>query len=143
MDNVSKEIRSQTMKNIKSSNTKLEREITKELWQRGFRFRTNVHDLLGKPDISIKKYKVVIFIDSCFWHGCPLHCRVPSSNTEYWESKISKNKKRDSLISASYKQKGWNILRIWEHELDNSFKAVMEIISNFILSSKSKEQNAK
>lgn len=72
MDNITKDKRSDVMRAVKSKNTKIEQKVCKEIWKKGIRFRKNVKDLKGKPDISIKKYKIVIFIDSCFWHGCPL-----------------------------------------------------------------------
>ncbi|MCY8516674.1 very short patch repair endonuclease [Bacillus atrophaeus] len=118
MDNVSKEKRSNTMKAVKSKNTKIEKVVCKKIWRRGIRFRKNVKDLKGKPDIAIKKYKIVIFIDSCFWHGCPLHGRIPKSNVEFWNNKIKHNIERDKSINQYYTRKGWNILRIWEHDLN-------------------------
>ncbi|MCS3486073.1 DNA mismatch endonuclease Vsr [Bacillus sp. JUb11] len=70
------------MQAIKSV-SKLEDKITKQLWSKSIRFRRNVKDLKGKPDIAIKKYKVVIFIDSYFWHACPIHGNIPKSNMDY------------------------------------------------------------
>lgn len=70
VDNVSKEARSQNMRAIRSRGTQLEVLVLKELWKKGIRFRKNVKKLFGSPDIAIQKYKIVIFIDSCFWHGC-------------------------------------------------------------------------
>jgi len=139
MDKVSAEIRTKTMKAIKSKQTRLEKLITSELWGRGFRFRKNVASLLGKPDISIKKYKIVIFIDSCFWHGCQLHCRVPKSNIEFWDKKILRNRERDSFITKHYESNGWNILRIWEHDLQENYSLTIDLIVQFITSAKNKE----
>lgn len=94
-DKVSPKKRSEIMRKIKSKNTKLENKIASDLLKKGFRFRRNVASLEGKPVIVIKKYKIVIFIDSCFWHGCPRHYRMPSFNKTYWEKKIKRNKERD------------------------------------------------
>ncbi len=82
------------MQSISSSHTKLENEILKNLWKNGLRFRGNVKNLLGKADLAIKKYKLVVFIDSCFWHGCSLHCRMPASNKDYWKKKVERNIKQ-------------------------------------------------
>jgi len=131
-DKVSPKKRSQIMSKIKSKNTRLENKIISDLWKRGFRFRRNVASLTGKPDIAIKKYKIVIFIDSCFWHGCPRHCRMPSSNRTYWEKKIKRNKERDREVTNFYKEKGWHILRIWEHELKNDYENILSKIEKFI-----------
>lgn len=93
-DTLSKKQRSKIMKTIKSV-SKLESTVSKALWRKGFRFRRNTVDLYGKPDISIKKYKIVIFIDSCFWHKCPLHANLPKSNIGYWQRKLNRNAERD------------------------------------------------
>ncbi|ASZ63382.1 MULTISPECIES: very short patch repair endonuclease [Bacillus] len=140
MDNVSKEKRSNTMKAVKSKNTKIEKVVSKEIWGRGIRFRKNVKNLEGKPDIAIKKYKIVIFIDSCFWHGCPLHGRIPKSNVEFWNNKIKRNIERDKSINQYYRRKGWNILRIWEHDLNKKkFSQTIDEIEEWIKIIKSKE----
>ncbi|QQF63047.1 very short patch repair endonuclease [Bacillus mojavensis] len=140
MDNVSKEKRSNTMKAVKSKNTKIEKVVSKEIWGRGIRFRKNVKNLKGKPDIAIKKYKIVIFIDSCFWHGCPLHGRIPKSNVEFWNNKIKRNIERDKSINQYYTRKGWNILRIWEHDLNKKkFSQTIDKIEEWIKIIKSKE----
>ena len=131
-DKFSPKKRSQIMSKIKSKNTKLENKIISDLWKKGFRFRRNVASLKGKPDIAIKKYKIVIFIDSCFWHGCPQHCRMPSTNKIYWEKKIKKNRERDKEVSNYYKKNGWHILRIWEHKLKDNYENVLVEIEEFI-----------
>ncbi|MFT4401929.1 very short patch repair endonuclease [Bacillus sp. SW14] len=131
MDKMSKESRSNIMKSIKSV-SQLENIVASALWHRGYRFRRNSKSLFGKPDLSIKKYKVVIFIDSCFWHFCPMHGRVPKSNTEYWNSKLKKNKKRDEKVNAYYKENDWNLLRVWEHEFKDDFYLAIDSIADFI-----------
>lgn len=131
-DSVSREVRRKTMQAIKSKNTKLEDNVSKELWRRGIRFRKNAKSLIGKPDISTKKYKIVIFLDSCFWHGCKKHCRYPKTNKNYWLCKIQKNRERDQKISNYYIENKWNILRIWEHDLKENFMNTIEKIQDFI-----------
>ncbi|WP_261134881.1 very short patch repair endonuclease [Bacillus sp. Marseille-Q3570] len=129
VDHLTKKQRSKNMKSVKSSGSKLENSITKALWGKGFRFRKNVNNLFGKPDIAIKKYKIVIFIDSCFWHGCPTHSTIPHKNHDFWKRKINGNIKRDNEVTKYYKDKGWNILRIWEHDIKrNQNKSINEII---------------
>jgi DNA mismatch endonuclease, patch repair protein len=132
----SKEQRSQNMKAIRSKGSSLEKAVTRELWKRGFRFRKNVRKLKGCPDIAIQKHKIVIFIDSCFWHCCPIHGRIPSSNIEYWEKKLKRNKARDIEVTKYYQELGWKIYRIWEHELKEDFIGSIEKISAFIIRSK-------
>lgn len=131
-DKFSKEVRRRTMQAVKSKDTKLEKAVTKRLWNEGIRFRRNVNDLMGKPDIAIKKYKIVIFLDSCFWHGCELHYRSPETNKEYWEKKIENNRKRDLKITQYYLSHNWNILRVWGHELRGNFDKTIKRIIDFI-----------
>ncbi len=136
MDKHTKEQRHKNMQAVKAKGTNLENLVVNFLWQKGYRFRKNVKDLEGKPDIAIKKYKLVIFIDSCFWHKCPLHYKAPATNFEFWENKISKNQQRDNYITNYYLAKKWNILRIWEHELKEDFDKTLQKVINFIENSK-------
>lgn len=136
MDVHTKEQRSKNMKAIRSKNTKMEVLVSKYLWNNGIRFRKNVKNLFGKPDIAIKKYKVVIFLDSCFWHKCPEHFIKPSSNIKFWEDKIAANVARDFKVNEYYKNKGWHVLRIWEHEIKKDFDNTMVKIIKFIYKAK-------
>jgi DNA mismatch endonuclease, patch repair protein len=129
-DNLTKEQRKKNMRAIKSQSA-LENRVTKELWRMGFRFRKNAK-LFGKPDISIKKYKIVIFIDSCFWHCCPIHGNMPKSNKDYWEKKLGRNKLRDIEVNNFYRETGWSILRVWEHEFKGEFNHGLYLIVNFL-----------
>jgi len=130
-DMMTKEQRRRNMQAIKSI-SKLEGVVSKELWKKGFRFRRNTKELFGKPDISIKKYKVVIFIDSCFWHQCPIHGNIPKTNLEYWGKKLKRNQNRDNEVNDYYKKNGWYLKRVWEHEVKNDLDSVIENLAEFI-----------
>lgn len=117
MDTVSSKKRSEIMSRVRSKDSKIEVSFRKELWKRGFRYRKNPSKHFGKPDIVLKKYRAVIFIDSCFWHGCERHCRVPSTRTAYWKQKIHRNIARDKEVTMHYREIDWKIFRIWEHQL--------------------------
>lgn len=117
-DTVSKKKRSEIMSRVRSKETKMEIAFRKALWRQGFRYRKNPTNYFGKPDIVLKKYKTVIFLDSCFWHGCKKHCRLPATNKKYWIAKIERNKQRDKEVNKYYKKIGWKVIRIWEHELN-------------------------
>ena len=91
-------------------------------------YRKNNSTLFGKPDISIVSKKIVVFIDSCFWHGCSEHLRIPHSNNDYWNNKIERNKKRDQIVIAYYKEKEWKILRFWEHQIKDNLEEVIKQI---------------
>lgn len=131
-DNLTPEQRNKNMKAIKSSHTKMEDQICRALWTMGLRFRRNVKGLPGKPDIAIKKYKIVIFLDSCFWHKCPEHFKKPKSNTAYWEPKIENNVTRDINITQYYTTNNWHILRVWEHDYKKELNNTVVKIAYFI-----------
>jgi DNA mismatch endonuclease, patch repair protein len=129
-ERITKEQRSNNMRAIKSQ-SKLENDISRALWKQGFRFRKNAN-LFGKPDISIKKYKIAIFIDSCFWHCCPIHGNMPKSNQEYWTKKLTRNVSRDQEVNQYYLDRSWKVLRLWEHEFKQDFDAAVDSIALFI-----------
>ena len=122
-DTVSPEKRSQVMARVGSKDTKPELLIRKGLHARGFRYRLHVKSLPGKPDLVFSRYKSVIQINGCFWHGhdCP-RCRMPSSNTEYWNRKIARNMERDISNRQSLLDMGWRVMTIWECALTGKRK---------------------
>jgi DNA mismatch endonuclease (patch repair protein) len=117
-DTVSPEKRSEIMRAVKGQGNKgtelvLARLLRKNKivgWRRS-------QPILGKPDFVFPKLKLGVFVDGCFWHGCPKHCRVPKGNRIYWKPKIASNKARDRLVTRTLRRAGWRVLRIWEHEL--------------------------
>ena len=121
-DIVSKEKRSYMMSRIRSKDTKPELIVRKYLFHQGFRYRVNVKNLPGCPDIVFKKYKVVIFVNGCFWHGhsnCKI-AHIPKSNTKKWKDKIQKNIDRDLLNRNLLRKMGWDVLTVWECQLSSS-----------------------
>lgn len=128
MDKVSKETRSLIMGKVKSSETKLEQQFRRMLWRSGVRYRKNNLNLYGKPDISNRSKNVAVFIDSCFWHGCPEHVRLPKSNIDYWEKKIESNRKRDITVNEHYRSLHWKIIRVWEHQLKKDPEKIVDNI---------------
>lgn len=131
-DTISREARSNNMRAIRSARTSIEDAVSRGLWNRGYRFRRNSRSLPGKPDISIKKLRIAIFIDSCFWHGCSIHYRLPKSNVDFWQRKIERNRQRDGEITEYYRSLGWTVMRIWEHEIRGGIDAVIDRISTAI-----------
>ncbi len=85
--------------------------------------------LLGKPDFIFPKQKVALFVDGCFWHGCPKHANMPKNNREFWDKKLQGNKDRDKYVSSMLRRSKWKVVRIWEHELSNSNRVVKRIIA--------------
>ena len=80
-------------------------------------WKMNVRDVLGKPDFLFREHKVLVFVDGCFWHGCPKHYRRPSTSQTYWDAKVARNMARDKRNRAQLKREGWRVLRFWEHEV--------------------------
>lgn len=106
------------MSAVKSKGTKLENNFKLALSTRSIKgYKQNQVEIIGKPDFVFEKQKIVIFLDSCFWHGCPKHLRMPSNHQDYWKSKIERNRKRDRIVLRELKSKGWQVIRIWEHSL--------------------------
>ena len=116
------------MQNIRSTNTKMEILVRSELHKLGYRFRKNVKSLIGKPDIVFPKYKVVVFLDSCFWHMCPYHFNIPKTNKEYWLPKLQRNKTRAKEVNIKLKKDGWTVVRIWEHAVNNDRELIIHKI---------------
>ncbi len=87
-------------------------------------WRRNVK-AFGRPDFVFRRYKLAIFVDGCFWHGCPKHSNLPANNGEFWAKKLTANKARDRLVTRTLRAKGWKVLRIWEHELTHRHAALV------------------
>jgi len=128
MDNLTKEQRKKNMQNIRSINTKPERLIMRELSRRKIYFAKYVSSIIGKPDIVFRRKKVILFVDSDFWHGHPKRLIMPKSNKKYWETKIERNKKRDKEVNTQLKKDGWKVIRLWEYDIKyNIGKCVKKI----------------
>jgi DNA mismatch endonuclease (patch repair protein) len=126
-DNHSQEVRSINMSHIRSTNTKPEEMVRKYLFSEGFRYRKNVRNLPGCPDIVLSKYRTVIFVNGCFWHkhDCPRFV-WPESNQEYWTKKIINNVERDARNQLLLEEQGWKVIVVWECETKkSSFKSTM------------------
>ena len=127
VDKITKEKRSKIMAAIHSKDTKPELSLRKALWARGLRYRIQYGK--EKIDIAFPSQKIAVFVDGCFWHGCPLHSHLPKSNEEYWGPKLKKNIERDHAKNERLEAEGWKVLRFWDHELVNSGEVVRKIES--------------
>lgn len=119
MDVHDKKTRSYNMSRIKGKNTRPEELVRKYLFSQGFRYRKNDKRLPGSPDIVLPRYKTVIFVNGCFWHGHE-GCRYfvwPESNKDFWKNKIETNIARDNKKTASLESMGWKVITVWECEL--------------------------
>jgi DNA mismatch endonuclease (patch repair protein) len=134
-DNVSPEVRSAIMANIRGRGTSIEARFARELRRRGVRFKQHL-PWLGSPDFAFPGAGVVIFLDSCFWHRCPYHFRMPSSRRDYWPNKILQNVVRDRQIRADYRKMKWKVLRFWEHSIANDLNACIDKTADALKSGK-------
>lgn len=134
-DSLNPEQRHRVMAAIHSASTKPELALRKALWRHGFRYRVNDKRLPGKPDIVLPKYRTVIFVHGCFWHGhkdCPNYS-VPKSNTDFWKAKIERNQQRDQEVWRQLEAKGWYVLIVWECELKKlRFEGTIERVASTI-----------
>lgn len=130
-DVFSKRKRSELMSRVRSSGNELTelalvrifRQHGVSGWRRGF-------PLFGKPDFVFVRERLVVFVDGCFWHGCPRHGTTPSTNSPFWERKLARNRARDRLVNRKLGEKGWRVLRVWQHELSlkNEARVVLRIV---------------
>src|ERR1035437_2533482 len=127
-DTVSVKKRSEIMRAVRSSGNKATELVLLGMLRRqyitGWRRSS---PLIGKPDFLFQRQRLAVFVDGCFWHGCPVHCRMPSSKQAYWRPKIANNKARDRLVTAALRKRGSRVLRIWEHDLRNQARCVRSI----------------
>ena len=116
------------MRAVKSKGTQLELRFFEIMRGAGLGgFTAHPENLRGNPDAVFLPEKIALFIDSCFWHGCPKHLRRPSSNREYWDEKIDRNVRRDRRNRAALRRDGWAVLRVWEHDLRSPQAAMNRI----------------
>jgi len=140
-DDLTKEQRRKNMQHIKAGNTKIEVKLRKALWNKGYRYRKNYKELPGKPDIALKKYKIAIFCDGEFFHGKDWEILKPrlekSNNSEYWISKISRNRQRDDEVNKKLLYMGWTVIRFWGkdilHNTDECVKVIEETIFDLMM----------
>jgi DNA mismatch endonuclease (patch repair protein) len=129
-DVLTPEQRKLNMSRIRSGNTTPELTIRKLLYARGIRGYRIHYNLPGKPDIVFVKRRLVIFIDGCFWHKCPLCYKQPHTREEFWIKKINKNVDRDQIVNEQLMKDGWTVLRFWEHEVRKCPDSVINTIIN-------------
>lgn len=146
-DIVDAQTRSRMMSGIKGKNTKPELLVRRGLHALGFRFRLHSKDVAGKPDLIFRKYRAVIFVHGCFWHGHNCHLfRMPSTRTEFWQAKINRNRQRDEDVSAQLRESGLRQLVIWECALKGKtrldFDVMIESVAQWLLGPKSEGEIA-
>ena len=132
--------RSKHMSKIRGKNTKPELKFRKALWSKGFRYRVNSKKLVGKPDIVLKKYKTIIFIDGEFWHGHNWEEKKGKikSNRDFWIPKIERNMQRDREVNAALEEMGYRVFRFWEQQIRKDFEKCLDRVVEYLEQQKPK-----
>ena len=134
MDRISPDQRSRLMARVRERDTGIEVSLRKEIWGQGFRYRKN-HRVEGvKVDLAFLGNRLVVFVDGCFWHGCPAHYSVPKSSVEFWAGKIRANVDRDRRQTANLEEGGWRVVRVWEHAVKSNPEGVADEIIRLLVS---------
>lgn len=115
-DVLTREQRSFCMSRIRGRDTTPEVLLRKALWARGLRYRLKTR-LPGKPDLVFPRFHTVVFVDGCFWHSCPQHRVMPRKRRNFWERKLAANVQRDRSVTKALRAAGWQVVRVWEHEV--------------------------
>ena len=120
------------MARVGSADTAPEMALRRALWALGLRYRANhrVHGM--RPDIVFVGARVAVFVDGCFWHGCPRHYRAPSTNAAFWAAKVRTNRARDRRQGAALAEAGWTVIRLWEHEITRSARAAARKVAEVV-----------
>lgn len=115
---VSNSARSLLMARVRRSGTAPEMSLRRALHRAGLRYRLATgNPLPGTPDLAFRRSRVAVFVDGCFWHGCPQHGSLPKTNTDFWDAKIRRNRRRDQDVDRELRHLGWKVVRVWEHDL--------------------------
>jgi DNA mismatch endonuclease (patch repair protein) len=127
--------RSKNMRAIRSTNTKDEVRLAKALWNLGYRYRKNNRTVFGTPDLTFKKLKIAIFVDSEFFHGKDWETQKDrvKTNTEFWQKKIERNIQRDVEVNNYLESQNWKVIRFWSHEIEKNLKNCIAIIQQEII----------
>ena len=139
-DNLTKEQRHKNMSHIKSRDTSIEVKLRKALWNKGYRYRKNYSKLSGKPDIVLTKYKIAIFCDSEFFHGKDWEVLKPrlerGDNSQYWVSKIARNRERDDEINKKLLFEGWTVVRFWGKDISKNVEECVRVVEEAVWDTK-------
>lgn len=118
--------RSAIMRSVSNKNTDLELLLRRELWRAGLRYRLHRRIAGSRPDVCFPSRRVAVFVDGCFWHGCPVHYRPPKQNAGFWEDKLRKNRDRDRRDTANLENAGWVVVRVWGCEVRHAISSAVE-----------------
>ena len=128
-DRVSPEVRSRIMSRIRGKDTKPEIVVRRTVWNMGIRYRVHSRAVPGTPDLSNQSRRLAVFVDGCFWHGCPRCYREPQTNTAFWREKVERNRRRRRVVRRELKRQGFKVTEIWEHDAYNPSAVIRKVES--------------
>ncbi|MGA7178154.1 MAG: very short patch repair endonuclease [Thiobacillaceae bacterium] len=132
-DVMSAEKRSALMSRIRGRDTHPEKALRRAVWALGLRYRLQYRIGRARPDLVLVKARIAVFVDGCFWHHCPLHGVMPKGNHAFWKAKLMGNVQRDIETTQALVSAGWAVLRLWEHEVDESAKTCASRIRKLVV----------
>jgi DNA mismatch endonuclease (patch repair protein) len=119
--------KSEQMSRVRGADTGPEMALRRALWRAGLRYRVRPK-IPGRPDLAFVGCKIAVFVDGCFWHGCPDHYKASATNVTFWSEKIARNQRRDREVEIALAKLGWTVLRYWEHEVEGDLTSVVDRI---------------
>ena len=119
--------KSEQMARVRGVDTGPEMALRRALWRAGLRYRVRPR-IPGRPDLAFVRCKIAVFVDGCFWHGCPDHYKASATNVAFWSEKIARNQRRDREVEIALAKLGWTVLRCWEHEVESDLASVVDRI---------------
>lgn len=133
--------KSEQMARVRGVDTGPEMALRRVLWRAGLRYRVRPR-ITGRPDLAFVGCKIAVFVDGCFWHGCPDHYKASATNAGFWFEKIARNQRRDREVEVALAKLGWTVLRYWEHEVEGDLASVVDRIRSAVVRSPDKGARA-
>lgn len=127
-DRLSANERSQLMARVRQRDTAPEAALGKAMWAKGLRYRKSAKVLGTRPDFSFAAKRIAVFVDGCFWHGCPNHYGAPVGNADFWAKKLTQNRERDERDNQILRSEGWTVFRFWECEINATLQDVVDTV---------------
>ena len=124
--------RSEQMARIRAKHTRPELRLRSALWSAGLRYRLHARTPVGRPDVVFPRRRVAVFVDGCFWHGCPDHYCPPRSRLEFWSDKLRSNVERDRRQTAELERQGWLVVRMWECQVNQRLEDVVGFVEHAV-----------
>jgi DNA mismatch endonuclease (patch repair protein) len=131
-DSLTPEQRRANMRAVRRKDTAPEMRLRRALWREGLRYRANIHVANTTPDVVFTRARVAVFVDGCFWHGCPEHYKLPRTRPDYWKGRLQRNVDRDARDNLKLQAAGYTVLRYWACDIRRDLDGVVREISHYV-----------